>query len=98
MEDYRSFFEEFSGHPIHGERAIQIKPGDWYLAKRNGPARILQCKINTPGSGWIVPTSNAYYYDVQECFRLKPEFTEDDIILHAVELEIAYSEWVKSLQ
>ena len=98
MQDYRSFFEEFSGHPINGVCATQIKPGDWYLAKRNGPARILQCKANNLEKGWIVPTSNAYLYDAHECFRLKPEFTEDDIILHAVELEIAYSEWSKALQ
>lgn len=94
-KDALGLFESCSGHWAFGDESIQIQPGDWYIAQRNGPARILQCKVNDTEHGWIVPTDpKAYLYDTRECFRARPDASEDALILAAVQADDAYNAWI----
>lgn len=92
--EVRQMFEDYSGHPLCGDLAVTIEPGDWYIAQRNGPARILQCKFSNKKNGWIVATSqNAYPYNTHECFRLRKNIDPESIVLLAVEAEETYMTW-----
>lgn len=92
--DVRKMFEDCSGHFTYGEKAVEIIPGDWYWAKRNGPARILKCR-SVNDNGWVCSITASYPYDISECYRLRSEFSENDIILIAIQAEVDYDEWIR---
>lgn len=62
----------------------RLKPGDLYLAGRNGPLQILTCKVRydeaeakrrhpdqaNPVCRWIMPVENAYSFDLSECYKI----------------------------
>ena len=59
----------------------KIKPGDLYLAKRNGPPELLTCKSISERE-YVIPIENAYCYDTWECIKVvsvSPNTPDDDI-------------------
>lgn len=46
-----------------------IRPGDYYLAYRNGPAHFLQCK--DVRNGMVIPTTPDYPFDIGDCVFVK---------------------------
>ena len=50
----------------------EIKPGDWYLAQRNGPPQVLKCN-HVNDRGWIVPSAETpgYSFEIAECTAFK---------------------------
>lgn len=47
-----------------------IQPGDLYLAKRHGPAKLLTCQSVNYEGGWIHPTTTDYAFDIGECVKV----------------------------
>jgi hypothetical protein len=92
----RALFEDYSGSALCGTNAIAIEPGDWYWAHRNGPPQILKCKHNNVDSGWVVPTTSAYWYSTVECFRLKPGVPDTLVANLAAKLEVEFAAWSKA--
>ena len=46
----------------------EIKPGDTYMAQRNTGPHLLTCRKIV--DGYIVPTENAYFFDLSECVKV----------------------------
>lgn len=49
-----------------------IKPGDYYLARRNTGTHLLECKSVSERS-YIVPVENAYCYNICDCIKIEKE-------------------------
>jgi len=45
-----------------------IKPGDYYLAKRNTGFKLLRC--SGLGEAFVIPDSLDYFYDFSECVKV----------------------------
>jgi hypothetical protein len=54
----------------------EIKPGDTYLAQRNGPPDLLTCRDF--GDGFIIPEELAYCYDTWECIKIIGTFEKKE--------------------
>lgn len=66
-----------------------LKPGDYYVAQRNGPARLLECRLDDVGNRWVVANSIAYPYDRHECFAV----TKETYHKFAAQAESEFREW-----
>ena len=60
----------FEGILVKIDTGSTIKPGDIYLAKRNTGWKLLTCKENNLDKFFVVPEENAYWYDLDECFKV----------------------------
>lgn len=60
----------------------EIKPGDWYLATRNGPPQVLRCGAVDEENGWIctTPETFGYSFNTGECWRFKSSVPEDTML------------------
>lgn len=94
--EVRALFEECSGSWMCGEDAVEIQPGDWYWAQRNGPPRILRCKANNQEHGWISATTSAYLYNTAECFRIKAGIPFLEVARLAEKHEEDFRVWSRS--
>ena len=86
-------FDNDTSHAWTGTPPAEINPGDWYWAKRNGPPRILKCKSVNREQGWVVPEPEAYWYNTNECFRLKEGVDLEKVALLAAEVETEFKAW-----
>jgi hypothetical protein len=60
------------------EQGTEIKPGDWYIAQRNGPPQVLKCQMVNEKFGWIIPLpeTSGYSFDKHECRAFKKSVPE----------------------
>jgi len=48
-----------------------LKPGDLYIAERNGSPKLLEVKRVDLDYGTVVPTTPEYCFDLGECIKIK---------------------------
>lgn len=60
-------FEGMTLVPAEG----QIRPGDTYVAERNTGLQLLTCKRVISDKNFIIPTENAYCFDIWECIPVE---------------------------
>lgn len=57
------------------------------------PPRILKCKSVDREQAWVVPETEAYWYNANECFRLKDGVDFDKVALLTAEVETEFKAW-----
>lgn len=82
------------------EQDTEIKPGDWYIAQRNGPPQILKCQSVNQEIGCIFPTQETpgYAFDIHECRAFKKFVHEETMTAFASQSRKEVLDWRESLK
>ena len=80
------------------EPGTRIRPGDWYIAKRNGPPQVLKCQSVNDDAGWVnpVPETPGYSFDIHECRPFKNSVAEQTMQAIYVQCRKEVLEWQES--
>jgi hypothetical protein len=82
------------------EQGTEIKPGDWYIAKRNGPPQVLKCHTVKEDSGWVYPAPETpgYSFDIHECQPFKNSVAEQTMQAIYEQCRKEVLEWQESIK
>lgn len=86
--------EKIKNYTLNIDSGYELKVGDKYLAKRNGPWRILTVK-EISDKHYIVPEEVGYSYDTWECYKILEGEDYDKLEEIWLELEIDYEKYLK---
>jgi hypothetical protein len=69
IDSVREFCEENNLRLHEDIRGGDLKPGDFYVAKRNTGPHLFECRT-VDERGWVYPVGPGYPYDFYECYKV----------------------------